>query len=382
MDCGIMRVEKRRRVDVPGIQSEANRTLEQHLAGLDFDDSDIDWTKTDDNVHLVHTDNWSREITRQIKEAGIKPRKDATVLLDALYTSSGHFFATRTEEEWMDYFRQCLDFHIREYCMGDPSRVINAVIHLDEKEPHMAVASVPLYQDEAGKMHLSAKDLLGGHSDFRKHQDRFYEQVSKSFGLARGEIKDKAERKRHTTKREWQRATLDYEVGQRQRDLDALTLKMDEIRTSTEKLKEEHAEIKKEHSRASEELEHTLERQVAAARLKKNPLNRKETYDKDMLDQLQRIAQGVARDNMQILQLGADAEQLMKKAKEMEQRAQQREEISKRHYDNAMDLESNMKQRVSEQAHDMIKDYLRATGQEQAWAKFQRDQEQQHFHFR
>lgn len=39
---GIMRVEKRGRADVCGIQLEANRTVEQHEKGLDFDKSDID----------------------------------------------------------------------------------------------------------------------------------------------------------------------------------------------------------------------------------------------------------------------------------------------------------------------------------------------------
>ena len=34
---GIMRVEKRGRADVYGIQLEANRTVEQHEKGLDFD---------------------------------------------------------------------------------------------------------------------------------------------------------------------------------------------------------------------------------------------------------------------------------------------------------------------------------------------------------
>ena len=50
-----MRVEKRGRADVYGIQLEANRTVEQHEKGLDFDKSDIDWNKTRDNIFLIQT---------------------------------------------------------------------------------------------------------------------------------------------------------------------------------------------------------------------------------------------------------------------------------------------------------------------------------------
>ena len=217
--CGIMRIEKRGRGAVYGLQIEANRTQEDHERGRDFDRSDVDWEKTRDNVHLVRTENWNREITRQIHAAGLKERKNSTVMLDGLYTASADWFARHTPQEVEQYFRDCLAFHVREYCGGDSSRVINAVIHLDEKTPHMQVASVPIINDEKGA-HLSAKMICGGRQDFRLHQNHFFEQVAKSRGLERGEVRDDAEIKAHTTKREWQIAAQGEQIAKQERAIE------------------------------------------------------------------------------------------------------------------------------------------------------------------
>lgn len=212
---GIMRVEKRGRADVYGIHLEANRTVEQHEKGLEFDKSDIDWGKTDDNIFLVQTEQWNREITKAIKrietEIGKKTRKDAVVLLDGLFTASPEFFEGKTTHEIKKYFEDCLDFYVKEYCQGDETRVLNAVIHLDETTPHMQVASIPVYTSESGNR-LNAKIIMGNKTDYRKRQDRFFEAVSEKYGLERGEPASAINDKVHTTKREWQAATQEETI--------------------------------------------------------------------------------------------------------------------------------------------------------------------------
>ena len=63
---------------------------------MDFDKSDIDWNKTRDNIFLIQTEHWNKEITKVTKqiesETGKKTRKDAVVLLDGLFTASPEFF--------------------------------------------------------------------------------------------------------------------------------------------------------------------------------------------------------------------------------------------------------------------------------------------------
>lgn len=177
----IMRVEKRGRGAVYGLQIEANRREEDHEK-RDFERSDIDWNKTGENIFLIHTEQWNREITKQIKAAGAKERKDSIVLLDGLYTASPEWFESHSKEEWLHYFQDCLKFHQEYY--GE--HIINAVIHLDEATPHMQVASIPLTDD--GR--LSAKEIMGNRHDYRSRQNIFYDEIGKKYGLERGEIHD------------------------------------------------------------------------------------------------------------------------------------------------------------------------------------------------
>ena len=156
MAYAIMRVEKRNRSAVHGLQIEATRKSEDHDNGRDFDRSDIDWNKTDENIRLIETQNWNSEITRQIKENGVRERKDSIVMIDGVYTASPEFFEGKSDKEIRDVFEECLNFHVNNYCQGDKSRMISAIIHLDETTPHLQVASVPLIFDEKGA-HLSAK---------------------------------------------------------------------------------------------------------------------------------------------------------------------------------------------------------------------------------
>lgn len=235
---GIMRVEKRGRADVYGIQLEANRTVEQHEKGLELDKSDIDWGKTDDNIFLVQTEQWNREITKVIKrietETRKKTRKDAVVLLDGLFTASPEFFEGKTTQEIKKYFEDCLDFYVKEYCQGDETRVLNAVIHLDETTPHMQVASIPVYTSESGNR-LNAKIIMGNKTDYRKRQDRFFEAVSEKYGLERGEPASAINDKVHTTKREWQAATQEEAIAKNNQ---VLTAQKEEYTKTKKKLKD------------------------------------------------------------------------------------------------------------------------------------------------
>ena len=263
---GIMRVEKRGRAAVYGIQIEANRTKEDHENGRDFDDSDIDWERTHLNTHLVKTDRWNEAITKRLKEEGIKPRKDSIVLLDALYTASPEYFEGKTQEEILDYFQECLDFHVKTYCQGDKSRVINAVVHFDEKTPHMAVASIPLMEDEQG-MHLSAKVIMGNRKDYRLRQDKFYDEVTKKRGLERGEVQDPAETKKHTTKREWQKATQEVELERLQTENSQLRGENDYLKAENETMAEGYAkftnDLNKERKRVIKEAEEEANKKAA-----------------------------------------------------------------------------------------------------------------------
>lgn len=211
----IMRTEKRKKTDLGGLQKENNRTAATKSES--FPNSVIDRTMTDENVFLVRSDNFLNSIRDEIETnaAGQTIRKDAVVCLDSLFTASPEFFdfiweraeehekktgipAFKSYKEYCtSYFTDCLDFIEREY-----GHVINAVIHYDEKTPHMHVMHVPLIEKEvatgrkrkAGELpkrekqiRLSAKDVIGNKKKMSATQDKFHEQVGKKYHLERGE---------------------------------------------------------------------------------------------------------------------------------------------------------------------------------------------------
>lgn len=214
-----MRTEKRSRSDVYGIQIEANRTQADHLRGREFNGSNIDWSLTEHNIYLIpRNDNWNKTITDTLEQYNIKPRKNSVVLLDSVYEASADFFSGMTQAEIIDYFKACLEFHEKTY----GTHIINAVIHFDElgsanagnsyknedgtykgANYHLHVATIPLIQKN-GTYSLSAKDLMGGRSEYRKKQDDFYSQVSSLWGLERGEVKDYGEVRKHLDKMEYE----------------------------------------------------------------------------------------------------------------------------------------------------------------------------------
>lgn len=216
----IMNVDKQKRSAIYGLQAEANRQPEDDR---EFDASDIDSSRTSDNIFLRRCNGWNAEITRQIKAAGVRERKDSIVGITGVYTASAEWFDTHPKSEWLQYFKDCLEFHDKVY-----GHCINAVIHLDEDTPHMQCISVPLIEDERG-WHLSAKMVMGNRADYQKRQDEFFDQVGQQHGMDRGIRRDAADIKAHTTKREWQLATQNRELQQLQERTAAAERRLEEV---------------------------------------------------------------------------------------------------------------------------------------------------------
>ena len=234
MSYCIMRVEKRRRPAVYGLQLEANRT---HDDDRDFARSNINRELTAFNMHLVRAENWNKAITTAIHDAGAEERKNSVVLLDGFYGASSDWFEGKSLDKIIDYFKACLAFHEREY-----GPVINAVIHFDETTIHMAVASIPLIKNEQGQR-LSAKDIMGNRSDYRKRQDRFYEEVGKSRGMERGESHDPENIRKHLSVQEYKKLQLENQVEELQQQNKKLQADCKKLTFTNQKLQELNAAL-------------------------------------------------------------------------------------------------------------------------------------------
>ncbi len=143
---------------------------------------DVDTARIHLNFHLVTPQRKYRaEAEKQIAEAGCRMRSDSVRVVEALVTASPEFFKGKKKGEIKAYFTEALNF-IREH--QDPKTIISAVVHMDEKTPHMHLSFVPLTEDER----LCAKEIVGNKKKLTQWQDRFWEHMVKKYpDLERGE---------------------------------------------------------------------------------------------------------------------------------------------------------------------------------------------------
>ena len=173
----ILRFAKYKGPEIGHIESHNERTKEKYASN-----PDVDTSRSHLNFHLVTPQRKYRtEAEKQIAEAGCRTRSDSVRVVEALVTASPEFFKGKKKGEIKAYFQEALDF-IREH--QDPKTIISAVVHMDEKTPHMHLCFVPLTED--GR--LSAKEILGNKKKLTQWQDRFWEHMVKKYpDLERGE---------------------------------------------------------------------------------------------------------------------------------------------------------------------------------------------------
>ena len=159
------------------IESHNERTKEKYASN-----PDVDTSRSHLNFHLVTPQRKYRaEAEKQIAEVGCRTRSDSVRVVEALVTASPEFFKGKKKSEVKAYFQEALGF-IREH--QDPKIIISAVVHMDEKTPHMHLCFVPLTKD--GR--LSAKEIVGNKKKLTQWQDGFWEHMVKKYpDLERGE---------------------------------------------------------------------------------------------------------------------------------------------------------------------------------------------------
>lgn len=228
----VMRIEKRKKQDVSGIQRENNRAAAEYNNQVDRERSGL-------NVPLIQSNNWMQDIRAEIERAGARTRSNSVVALDTLYTASPSFFKGKTREQTEDFFRDCLQFHQRQF-----GHIISAVIHYDETTPHLHIVSVPLTAD--GR--LSAREIVGNRQNMSRMQDDLFEQVGRNYGLERGTRSDGQEKRKHISAQEHRlRQVTEQTQEQEQR--------LHEVKVNKNKELEELDAIKssKSHARARAE---------------------------------------------------------------------------------------------------------------------------------
>ena len=173
----ILRFAKYKGPEISGIEAHNERTKEKYASN-----PDIDPTRTHLNFHLIKPERKYRaESEKQIKEAGCRTRSDSVRVVDALVTATPEFFKGKKRSEMKAYFEEAVDFIKQNQ---SPETIISAVVHLDEKNPHMHLCFVPLTEDKG----LCAKEIVGNKKKLTEWQDKFWEHMVKKYpDLERGE---------------------------------------------------------------------------------------------------------------------------------------------------------------------------------------------------
>ena len=174
---GILRFAKYKGPEIGHIEAHNERTKEKYASN-----PDVDTSRSIRNFHLVTPQrSYRAESEKQIAEAGCRTRSDSVRVVEALVTASPEFFKGKKRVEVKEYFTYALEF-IKAH--QNEKTIVSAVVHMDEKTPHIHLCFVPLTED--GR--LSAKDIVGNKKKLTWWQDEFWKHVVKKYpDLERGE---------------------------------------------------------------------------------------------------------------------------------------------------------------------------------------------------
>lgn len=219
MSFGIVRVQKFKAADVKGIQ------IHDHRERPSRTNPDIDKERTPQNYSLVQSENWNEAIKARTEtlESTKAVRKDAVVMVQILVTSDHEFFKGLTPEKEKAFFEQSLKFIQDRY---GKENVFSAVVHKDERTPHMHVNLTPIRNRR-----LTAKEIFNRKDVTSLHTD-FHASVGKEWGLKRGESRE--EKRKH----------LDTEAFKLQTKKEQLLERMEEMKQNGIWLKPEDVEPK------------------------------------------------------------------------------------------------------------------------------------------
>lgn len=181
----IIRIEKLKINEVTPICNHHERLKEKYKSN-----PDIDTSRSHLNFHIVEPpDKYRPLVLARIEQAGAKRRKDSIVLQDCIVAATPEWIMAMSDEAQAEYFRYAYEFFETRY---RKENIISAVVHLDEKTPHMHLVFVPITEDNR----LSSKEIIGGPKGMHQLQDDFFEHMEKKYpDLMRGKPKKVTHRK-------------------------------------------------------------------------------------------------------------------------------------------------------------------------------------------
>jgi len=173
----ILRFAKYKGPTLSRIEAHNERTKETYASN-----PDIETERSRLNFHPVKAKGKYRDVSTQIiRESGCRIRKDSVTAVEVLITASPEFFEDKKPREVKEFFDHALEFMKTKQ---NAATYISAVVHVDERTPHMHLIFVPLTPDNR----LSAKTIIGNRKKLTQWQDEFHAHMVKKYpDFERGE---------------------------------------------------------------------------------------------------------------------------------------------------------------------------------------------------
>ncbi|MDL2209467.1 plasmid recombination protein [Desulfovibrio sp. OttesenSCG-928-O18] len=228
----VLHMDKFKKEAVRGIQSHNNRERESHS------NPDIDYERSAHNydLHEPAAENYAEAIQNRIDDLLLVKavRKDAVHMCGLIVSSDSAFFEKLSPEDTKRFFEESKAF-LTEFVGTE--NVISAMVHMDEKTPHMHFLHVPVTKDER----LNANKIYTRES-LKKLQTELPRHLqSRGFDLQRGVEQEQGAKKRHLNTREFKQQqealhslekeaqAVSAELEQRQREESALQERLQSI---------------------------------------------------------------------------------------------------------------------------------------------------------
>ena len=163
-----------------------------------YSNKDIDKERTCLNYHLKEpTLSYEKEFDKLRTENKYKGQiKDVSnIACEYVITSSKEFFDEIGEEETKRYFQTAYNFVSTYKDLGERN-ILSAVVHMDEKTPHMHLVFIPVVHTLDKNGHkidkIACSEFWKAKDSYRQLQDAFHEyMLSNDFLLARGNSLDR-----------------------------------------------------------------------------------------------------------------------------------------------------------------------------------------------
>ena len=166
----IMRMEKRHDQVIGKIENHHERKKEYYASN-----PDIDPARKHLNYYIMNPPtSYREEIKKRTDTAECKVRKDSVMFIDAFVSASPEYMEGLNPQEQQRYFKRAYQFFAD--AIGKDN-VFAAVVHVDEKTPHMHLSFTPITED--GR--LSAKEIMGNKTKMSQWQEDFYQYMLQGF---------------------------------------------------------------------------------------------------------------------------------------------------------------------------------------------------------